>query len=242
MIGESSKKAVIKNAWLMAVADGRIQPQEKAWMRALMVAIGVPRETAETWIAEMRQGDIRWETVEDRAEAIEMLRLMTGMAGADTVLDKRERDAFVALGKALGFDYAELRAIFKETWGKDVLAELAAPPAEPVAVAADVVVISDDFEQLDAFVEAAGELPLHTCALNQVSGTPALLITHACVDRPATVERVQWLRHRYADTDLIVVVHRHQAHHVSYALENGAVRCMVEPIYPGELERLLAKL
>jgi len=242
MIGESSKKAVIKNAWLMAVADGRIQPEEKAWMHALVEALGIPRETAEAWIAEMRHGDIHWETVADRAEATELLRLMTGVAAADTVLDKRERDAFVALGKALGFDYAELRAVFKEAWGKDVLAELSAPPEKRVAANADIVVISDDFGELNAFVEAAGELPLETCALERLSGAPALLIAHACVERPETVERVVTLRQRFPDASLIVVVHRHQAHHVSYALENGAVRCMVEPIYPGELERLLAKM
>jgi hypothetical protein len=240
MIGEGSKKAIIKNAWLMAVADGRIQPEEKAWMRALIEAMGVSQETAESWIAEMRHGDIRWQTVEDRGEATELLKLMTGLAGADRVLDRRERDAYVALGKALGFAYDELRAIFEGAWGKDVLVEVFSSPT-PVSDNT-VIVASDDFETIDAFFEAAGDLPLERHSIAQISSGPALLIVHACAERPATVERVRDLRARFPDTDLIVVIRRDQAHHVSYALENGATRCMVEPIYPGELARLLAKL
>ena len=47
------------------------------------------------------------------------------------------------------------------------------------------------------------------------------------------------LRARLPRTHMVAVADRHQAFQISYLLETGLFRCMVEPIYPGEFARVL---
>ncbi|MBI3180143.1 MAG: hypothetical protein HYZ27_10805, partial [Deltaproteobacteria bacterium] len=73
-------------------------------------------------------------------------------------------------------------------------------------------------------------------------GKPALVIMHAAAERPATVERVGKIKAAVPGVRVILVVHRHQASQISYAIEAGVHRCMVEPILRGELAVLLSRL
>ena len=50
---------------------------------------------------------------------------------------------------------------------------------------------------------------------------------------------LDWVRRRYGEAPVVVVLNRHQAFQISYLYEAEVARCLVEPVYPGELTRVL---
>jgi AmiR/NasT family two-component response regulator len=69
---------------------------------------------------------------------------------------------------------------------------------------------------------------------------PDWLVFHAAEEREASLRMLAALATAAPATRIVVVVGRHQGPQISYLLAAGAHRCMVEPIYPGELAALLA--
>jgi hypothetical protein len=240
---EATKRALFTNALLVAHADADFESREQQLLAAFIDRAGVPRDVARRWYDEMRAGDIAFKPVPDRASAVAALRLAVGVVAADGRLEPRERLALFALAKAVGLSAAELRRVYEESWGKAVLDELfgAAPPSRRPRES--VVAVRDGFEALEPTAAASPEVPLDRCTLAEalvLRPAPDWVVWHAAETRDQSLTMLAKLVRALPRAKNVVIVSRHQGPQISYLLEQGATRCLVEPIYPGELAALLS--
>jgi len=247
MIDDSTKKAIFRNAVLIANADGQVEATESAFLREFLNRAGVSPEQAAAWHAEVRAGDDSFAQVGDRAQALQMLEILTGVAAADGKLDESEWHALLHIAKAADIPYAEVRDLVQAAWGQDVLAKLDAPAPAPAAAAVEprykALAVQDHFDKLDHFVQCAPAVSFHVCPLAEVgAGAPPWAIFHTAEQRKGSLQVLAYLQQCLPETRIIAVVRRDQAPQVSYVLQAGACRCIIEDVHPGEFERLLQKV
>jgi len=78
-----------------------------------------------------------------------------------------------------------------------------------------------------------------------VSDAPAgidaetVAVFHAHEEKADTLKMLSWVRRHVGARAVIVVLNRHQAFQISYLYELEVVRCLVEPVYPGELRKVI---
>lgn len=238
-----TKKAFFQNALLMATADGTIAPLEKDFVQLFMDKAGIAKTVGEEWYRELKGGDIGFRTVKDHQEAIQMLKLIVGVAAADSNFDPREKHAIVQIAKACGVGFAELQALVKENWQRDVLSDiLGAPRAGGAPTGGDLLLLEDDFGRADAFKQAAPGLAFHpigTSALLNAPVSTRCMVVHAADDRDKTKRRMEIVKRAAGGALIVGIVGRHQVSQISYLLEGGAAKCLIEDVYPGEFAKIL---
>jgi tellurite resistance protein len=241
---EASKKGCLINLWLMAFADGEYHPNEKKWIQAFIQEADIDPQDAERWFRELSGGGLDWQTIEDRADAKDLLKIAVGVIGADNRLDARERAALFQLGKALGFEIEEVAQVLSISWGKNVMLEVFPTRTIPPPPGA-YVIVTDDFPGIGRFVDASRGVEFEERSFDELrkqSGAPAVVVLHASADRDQSIARLERLKQKLPTSQFFFVVERHQANQVSYALENGAAKCLVEPIFKNEFTKVLLDL
>lgn len=238
---EESKKGCLMNLWLIAFCDGEYHPNEQKWIQAFIQEADIDPADAERWFEELERGGLDWHPIDDRGDAKDLLRIAVGVIGADGRLDQRERTALFQLGKALGFTADQVAEVLSISWGRNVMLDVFPTRTIPPPPGAFVIVI-DDFADIGQFKAATRGVEFETRSyddLRRQSGSPAAVVMHAADDREVSLTRLRRLAERLPGARLYFVVKRHQANQVSYALENGAARCLVEPIFKNEFTKLL---
>jgi hypothetical protein len=238
---EESKRGCLMNLWLIAFCDGEYHPNEKKWIQAFIQEADIDPADAARWYEEIRAEGFEWHTVRDRTDARDLLKIAVGVIGADNRLDQRERTALFQLGKALGFEPDEVAMVLSASWGKNVMLEVFPTRTIPPPPGA-IVLVTDDFEDIGLFKKVTRGVEFETREyedLRRQSGAPIAVVMHAAEDREESIERLVKLRSKLPGARFFFVVKRHQANQVSYALENGASRCLVEPIFKNEFTKLL---
>ena len=238
---DASSKGCLMNLWLIAFCDGEYHPNEQKWIEAFIREADIEPADAQRWFEELRGGGLDWHPIADRGDARDLLKIAVGVIGADNRLDQRERTAFFQLAKALEFSEDEAAEILSISWGRNVMLEVFPTRTIPPPAGA-IVVITDDFDDLRAFVEASRGVDFERRTyddLRRQSGAPIAVVMHAAEDRAESMARLEKLKSQLPQTRFYFVVRRHQANQVSYALERGATRCLVEPIFKNELTKLL---
>lgn len=238
---DASRKGCLMNLWLIALCDGEYHPNEQKWIEAFIREADIEPADAQRWFEELRAGEIDWQPIERRGDARDLLRIAVGVIGADNRLDERERSALYQLGKALEFSEDEVGEILSLSWGRNVMLDVfptrTIPPPEGA-----IVLVTDDFEDLRLFKEVSRGIQFEARTyddLRRQTGAPIAVVLHAAEDRAESMRRIEKLKAQLPHTRFYFVVRRHQANQVSYALERGVTRCLVEPIFKNELTRLL---
>lgn len=238
---QTTQRSCLLNALMVAGSDGSFDPVEQRLVQEFMRHAGIDDGTARRWHAEHVAAGGGFLPVADLAAARDVLKLTIGVAGADARLDPGEWAMLALLAKALEVPVGELRALVQAAWGRDVIADLFAPPAP---AAPPVLLVTDHFDRLDAFLEASPGIRFERRTLVQLpaSGVGASwVVFHAAEDREET-QRIQAALGRAAPAArTVAIVGRHQGYQVSYLLASGTYRCLVEALYPNELARVLAE-
>jgi len=242
MSGESLE-AVYVNMYLLALADGRTDPTEIEYLRRFCEAAGIGAEQAAAWRHEVDAGQSAFREIEDPAVAREYLGIMARMVRVDGVFDESEQAAYIAMGKTLGFDHEQLGEALREHWDSDPLERFAAPAAEPataIEVPGDVVIVQDDMVEQGELTASASGVVLTYVTMNGLGHrglAPKVVLFHVAEDKQPSSARLAALKQAFPDAYVAFVAGRHQAFQIGYLLEQGADRCFVEPLYPGELAK-----
>lgn len=248
MIDDATKQAILHNAVLIANADGRLDPAESTFLREFLRIVGVSAEQAAAWHGEVHASGQGFAAVTDPEQARRMLEVLVGVAAADGRLDEREWHALFSIAKAADIPYEEVRELVQSKWGTDVLAGLAPSPSTAAPVVAEqrsrrVLAVTDHFDRLEPFIEAAPTVEFHRCPLGDVGAVRLpYAIFHTAEDRDTSLKILAFLHQALPDSKAIAVVRRDQAPQVSYLLQGGVCRCIIEDVHPGEFERLLRKV
>ena len=236
-------KALFQNALLMAFADGVFHPLQREFLKDLMEHAGIDDAMAREWRAELVRGTLAFRPVQDRADALEVARVAIGAAAADGEFHSKEKTALLELGKALGIDRRELQALVHETFGKDVLGAVFRGRAP--GPSAGAWVITDDFVELEALLEVASGFAPRTLSVREAVYEPpfdGIALFHVAETRAASEERFGLLARRHPRARLIFVTERAQAYQIGYLLDAGAAGCLIAPVYPEEIDGLLARI
>jgi hypothetical protein len=220
---DASRKGCLMNLWLIAFCDGEYHPNEQKWIEAFVREADIDPADAQRWFEELRAGGLDWHPIADRGDARDLLKIAVGVIGA------------------LEFDEDEAAQILSISWGRNVMLEVFPTRTIPPPAGA-IVLLTDDFDDLRAFVEASRGVEFERRTyddLRRQSGAPIAVVMHAAEDRKVSMTRLERLKGQLPGTRFYFVVKRHQANQVSYALERGATRCLVEPIFKNELTKLL---
>jgi len=240
---DTHKKAMLVNAVLVAEADGVIAPLEQGLIRQLLMLAGITDEQARRWWDEHKAGGGGFLPVHDEAAALDVLRLTIGVVAADRELAPGEWIALLHLAKALGISNDVLRELVQTCWNQDVLARLAArhePEAAPTGP--PVLLVTDHFDRLEPFLAASPGVPFDQRPLGGIpaqGGQAHFAVFHAAEDKEDSVRILTALQAALPSARLMAVVGRHQGYQVSYLLEAGLFRCLVEEVYPDELAELM---
>lgn len=243
---DATRKAFFVNMLLVANADDGVDDAERGFLRTFVERSGITAGQVAAWTGELRAGRARFVPVDSPERADEALGLMVAVASADGTLGVNERRALLAWGRVMGLERDALVERVRERWGADVLGELFPEPAPAGATphGARVLVLSEHFERIDAFIEAGAGFDFEVrerAAFTDLPGDVDFVVFHVAEAREASIATLERLRAALPGALPVAVANRHQAFQISYLLEAGVHRCMVEPIYPGELARLVAR-
>jgi tellurite resistance protein len=245
---ENTKKATYINLYLLAAADGRIDPREKEYLLRYAKAAGISEEEQREWQEEFADGQVHFRSIEDRQAANQAIALLARMVRVDGEFDPDEQETFIAMGKALGFSPDELGPVLRTYWDRDPLDPIDPSDAElPRGGTSEspITVVKDDLEDLAKVEASAAGIPLRFCGfdeLEHLSPVPRVVIFHLAEEKSASKSRLDTLKATYPESFVAFVARRDQAPQIGWLLSLGADRCFVEPLYPQELRNALSKI
>ena len=229
----------LKNLIRMMCIDGDIADRER---RFLAYAARQMDLSVENWngLLEQVQGDPSPVfPVRSEARALAALKAMLIMAKMDGRADEKEKDLLRRFAKVIGVSASQWQALLSELDTKDLF--------EPFHRAiGSLIVLPEDFEDSRPIVTAAGqaEIPVRVMALEDFLQQPdpagEAVCFHAAADRAQTVARCQRLLQK-TSARVVGILTRYQGYQVRYLLEVGISRCIIEPVYPRDLEMIFVK-
>lgn len=242
---DESLKATYINLLILAAADGKIDPAERDYLKRFAEISGITEDQERRWKWELDSGKISFRTIEEPADAKEALALMARMVRVDGVFDPAEQEAYINMGKALGFAEEELGPVLREYWNKDPLEGKVekAPPSSPDGPA--VLVVEDDLGERAVMEKAAPGAAIQYTVMSALSGlrtAPDIVIFHAAEERLDSKKRLEVLSSRFSKSFVAFVARRDQAPQIGWLLGLGAKRCFVEPLYRGEIGNALPQM
>jgi len=236
----------IKNLIQLMCCDGRIADREKAFLRKIADQLKVKFPDWNLLLkCVLHNARVRY-PISDEATALAALKSLIVTGNADGKIDDNEKRYILSFAKVLNLSSRQLKDVVKD------MAQTSARKEEPAFVpsaasqaAAHIAAAKDDFDLLDDFIEVARELG-RTVAVttvdNLISGkTPSagIVCFHAAAQPADTIARCKLLQ-GVASLPLVGVLTRHQGHHVRYLLELNIPKCVIEPIYPRDVEQICA--
>jgi uncharacterized tellurite resistance protein B-like protein len=242
---EEALKATYINLLLLASADGRVDPSERAYLKRFVEAFGVSEDLERRWAWEMSSRQTGFLSIENRDDAEEALALLSRMVRVDGEFGEAEQDAYVAMGKAMGFTPAELGPVLRAHWNEDppALADKKVHFASGAEV--DVLVMADDIGDRAVVERAAAGASLRYAFMVDLPGSgefPDIVLFHAAEDREDSKRRLEALRERFPEAFIAFIARRDQSPQIGWLLGLGAGRCFVEPLYPDEIGRAIGKM
>ena len=246
-MNDDVKKAVYVNLLLLAMADGKIAPAERAYLQRFASSAGITDAEAGRWQQELRDGNIGFLPVNDPAALEDALTIMARMVRVDEVFDAAEQEAYITLGKALGVGQDALGAALRQVWNTDPEAAFNAvrPAPAPGDDSVSVLVIEDDFRDRKALERASAGVRLVFSSLSNCRSTdaqPKIVLFHAADDRMRSKDILATLEKVFSDSKVAFVARRDQAAQIGWLLDIGAARCFVEPLYPDEIRRAVVDM
>lgn len=239
----------IKNMIRMMCCDGEIASREKKFLGRAAKEIGAE---VDDWNRLLREvlGDVMTEgtklyPVTNRDKAIATLKSLIVMAKADKKVDQREKEYILRFAKSVGVSNSE----WKQIKSQIDIGTLFEPfkRAEPAAglkkTAGGITVLSEDFDKIDEFTQVAKERAITTQIVGfdefiaAAGGGEDIVCFHAAEDKDETVRKCKELLARSPDGTVSVLT-RYQGHQVKYMLEQGLKKCIIEPVYTQDIDKL----
>ena len=243
------QKSVYMNLYILALADGRLDNREVDFLSRFAMAADISNETQQQWQQEVQGQQLQFAPLESKEAAEESLALFARMVRVDDEFDPREQDAYLLMGKALGFSDDELGTALRKYWSQDPDFDISAAFKSHVAEEPDskpeILMITDDQSELDRFEVSANQCRIQYCSLANFGTHPdteTLVIFHAAENSQKSLLRLQELKRHFVNSPIAFLARRDQAPQIGYLLEQGANKCFVEPLYPNEINKAAFKL
>lgn len=240
MASEQDKMSCLKNLIRMMCVDGAVSGREKRFLAQAAGQLGLEIEDWNGLLKEVLAKKDRLDEFEDRAAGIAALKAMVVMAKADKRVEPEEKDLLESFAKSLGVSTGEWATIIRDIDVDDIF-DVFRDAKERLA-GRTIVVVKEDFDKVDVLLE--------TLENNDISGrvvgfdeflhgqgagdTPVFI--HAGHSREVSLERYRKAAEKAAK--VVPILTRYQGAQVKYLLEAGAKTCIIEPVYPRDLEEV----
>jgi uncharacterized tellurite resistance protein B-like protein len=231
----------LKNLIRMMCCDGRIEECEKKFLFRTAKQLQLDIPDWNVLLREVKQGPQAFDPIHNRSRAIATLKAMIVMAKADRKVDKKEGDLLLQFAKSLDLSNAQWKQILHEI----DLKTLYVPFESSTGATGSVLVLRDDFDAIDPLLGLMKELGIRF----RLAGFEEVLrdrppgenrvCFHVSPQREMTLHRARQLLEKAGEKTAAVLT-RYQGHQVQYLLELGIRRCIIEPVYARDLEKLLA--
>ena len=250
---EATLRTLFVNTVLIANADGEVSAEERAFIQDFAARAGISDVKMQAWLSTVRSGEAAFEPLESPEHAEALFALLVGVASSDGSLSAAERDALLHWGHVLGLSATEVRDKARALWQHDVLGQwFAQTPAssatedteteDEAAEVPQAVIISNHFTKLEAMLETSPDVPVQVATMQDAPRSlndGQVAVFHAHEEKSDTLDMLDWVRRHMNAHAVVVVLNRHQAFQISYLYEQAVDRCLVEPVYPGELAKVL---
>lgn len=235
----------IKNMIRMMCCDGEIASREKKFLGRAAKEIGVQVDDWNALAKEVLREGTKLYPVANREKAIATLKSLVVMAKADKKVDEREREYIVRFAKSVGVSNSE----WKQIKSQIDIGTLFDPfkKAEPAAglkkTAGGITVLREHFDKIDDFMGVAKEREITTQIvgfdefITGAGGEEDIVCFHASEDKDESVRKCKELLGKSGERTVSVLT-RYQGHQVKYMLEEGLKKCIIEPVYTQDIDKL----
>jgi uncharacterized tellurite resistance protein B-like protein len=240
----SIQKAVYMNLTILALADGRVDPSEADFLQRFAASVNISEDMQQKWQREVQSQQPQFvpiDTDNDRAAALAMLARMVRVDGE---FDPREQEAYLLMGKALGYTDDQLGNALRKYWNEDPQFNFTTVfqpiPDVDGSSPPDVLVIRDDQTDLEKLESSANQCRLHYCDMSEISAAKqaVTMVLFQIAEHPRqSLERLRTLQGQFKDIPVTFIARRDQAPQIGYLLENGAHKCFVKPLFPQEINK-----
>lgn len=237
----------IKNMIRMMCCDGQIASREKKFLGRAAKKIGAEVDDWNRLLKEVLAEETKLYPVTNREKAIATLKSLIVMAKADKKVDQREKEYILRFAKSVGVSNSE----WKQIKSQIDIGTLFDPfkKAQPAAglkkTAGGITLLKEDFDKIDEFTQVAKERAITTQIVGfdefiaRAVGEEDIVCFHAAEDKDESVLRCKELLARSPDGTVSVLT-RYQGHQVKYMLEQGLKKCIIEPVYTQDIDKLFS--
>ncbi|HIJ72215.1 MAG TPA: hypothetical protein HPP87_12780 [Planctomycetes bacterium] len=235
----------IKNMIRMMCCDGEIAHREKKFLARAAREIGAQVDDWNLLLKEVLAEGARLYPVSSRDKAIATLKSLIVMAKADKKVDDIEKEYILRFAKSIGVSNSEWGRI-KSKIDIGTLFEPFKKEAEATKLkktAAGITVLKENFDRIDDFTNVANQLAITTKIvgfdefITGAGGKEDIVCFHAAEDKDESVLRCKELLARSGERTVAVLT-RYQGHQVKYMLEEGLKKCIIEPVYTNDIDKL----
>ena len=235
----------IKNMIRMMCCDGEIASREKKFLGRAAKEIGAEVGDWNALLKEVLAEGTKLYPISNRDRAIATLKSLIVMAKADRKIDEREKECMLRFAKSIGVSNSEWRQIRKEIDIGTLFEPFKTVQATTglKETAGGITVLREDFDKLDDFTAVAKDRAITTQILGFdefIAGTGGegdIVCFHASEDKDESVSKCKELLAREPERTVSVLT-RYQGHQVKYMLEVGLKKCIIEPVYSQDIDKL----
>ena len=237
----------IKNMIRMMCCDGEIAAREKKFLSRAVKEIGIQVDDWNRLLKEVLGEGTKLYAIGNREKAIATLKSLVVMAKADRKVDEREKEYIVRFAKSIGVSNAEWKQIRKSI-DIGTLFEPFKRAAEATGLkktAGGITVLREDFDKIDEFAGVAKENEITTQIVGfdefiaGAGGEEDIICFHASEDKNESVRKCKQLLVKSGERTVSVLT-RYQGHQVKYMLELGLNKCIIEPVYSQDIDKLFS--
>lgn len=232
----------VKNMIWMMCCDGEIAEREKKFLKCAAKEIALEVNNWNSLVKEVLADGGKLYQIEDQDKAIVTLKSLLVMAKADRKMDPREKEYLLRFAKSINITNSQWEQVrkgiameglfdpFKET-------QSAAKPAGAV------IALKDNFDRIDEFAEVARDNNVTTRIVGFdefIAGAgdrEDIVCFHAAENKDESIRRCKELLDKSGDK-IVSILTRYQGHQVKYLHEQGLKKCIIEPVYSQDIDKL----
>ncbi|MBN1815724.1 MAG: TerB family tellurite resistance protein [Sedimentisphaerales bacterium] len=230
----------LKNLIAVMCCDGTISETEKKFLGKAARQLEVSIENWNALLRQVQEEQFPVYPIHAADKALATLRAMVLMAKADKKVDEKEKVCLMQFAKSIGVTASAWNQIIRNIDSAGLF-----EPFQTLSIGS-ILLLRDDFEHIDIFLQTAKEQGACVQVRSiqeylQDAGISADVVCfHAAADYTASVNRCKTLLGKAGDK-LICLLTRWQGMQVQYLLEIGLRKCVIEPVYPRDIEKMFLR-
>ena len=237
------KLNLVKNLIRMMCCDGEISSREKKFLAKAAKEVELEVDDWNRLVKEVsKDAAAALYPIADKDRSIATLKSMVVMAKADKKVDKQEKKFLIRFAKSIGVSNAQWKQINKHIQVTNLFESF---KTKTRVGGAGVTILKEDFDKLEEFKETARDngIQIRIAAFDEfIAGdgnSRDLICFHASEERKETVRKCKALLEKCGERT-VSVLNRFQGHQVQYLLETGLKRCIIEPAYSNDFEKMFS--